>query len=142
MTRLKKSRGFTLIELIVVIVIIGILVALAAVAYNAVIKNSKQSAIEAKASQISKMLQAKSAADQAKWASNTTAVAYLTTDPDTSGPELSLLKSEFGATSTIDAAENDAAGYVTVSDDSVSAVIKLSDVAGGANTVSKTVPTP
>lgn len=64
MTRLKNSRGFTLIELIVVIVIIGILVALAAVAYNAVIANSKKSAVEATGAQVAKMIQSESAAQQ------------------------------------------------------------------------------
>ena len=40
MTRIKKMKGFTLIELIVVVVIIGILAAIAAVAYNTFIDNA------------------------------------------------------------------------------------------------------
>ena len=73
MTLLKNTRGFTLIELIVVIVIIGILVAVAAVAYNSVIGNSKKSAAEASASQVAKIYQAASAAQQVPVESTTPA---------------------------------------------------------------------
>lgn len=61
MNRIRKAKGFTLIELIVVIVIIGILAAIAAVAYNQFIDNAKDKAALAEASDKAKVIQADSA---------------------------------------------------------------------------------
>ena len=47
------SRGFTIIELLVVIVIIGILVAITAVSYNGVTKSAKESALKSELKQAS-----------------------------------------------------------------------------------------
>lgn len=62
MNRIRKVKGFTLIELIVVIIIIGILAAIAAVAYNQFIGNANTNT-------------AKANAKQAATAAQTTAVA-------------------------------------------------------------------
>lgn len=61
MNRIRKAKGFTLIELIVVIVIIGILAAIAAVAYNQFIGNANESAALSEASGKAKALQATAA---------------------------------------------------------------------------------
>ena len=47
------SRGFTIIELLIVIVIIGILVAITAVSYNGVTKGAKESALKSELKQAS-----------------------------------------------------------------------------------------
>ena len=47
------SRGFTIIELLIVIVIIGILVAITAVSYNGVTKSAKESALKSELKQAS-----------------------------------------------------------------------------------------
>jgi prepilin-type N-terminal cleavage/methylation domain-containing protein len=58
LTSLKKTRGFTLIELIVVIVIIGILAAIAAVAYTQFISNAEATSVETGADQIVRAINA------------------------------------------------------------------------------------
>ena len=47
------SRGFTIIELLIVIIIIGILVAITAVSYNGVTKSAKESALKSELKQAS-----------------------------------------------------------------------------------------
>ena len=47
------SRGFTIIELLIVIVIIGILVAITAVSYNGITKSAKESALKSELKQAS-----------------------------------------------------------------------------------------
>ena len=51
------SRGFTIIELLIVIVIIGILVAITAVSYNGVTKSAKESALKSELKRISTSLE-------------------------------------------------------------------------------------
>ncbi|WP_084360207.1 prepilin-type N-terminal cleavage/methylation domain-containing protein [Janibacter anophelis] len=145
MTRLKKSRGFTLIELIVVIVIIAILVAVAAVAYNSVIGNSKQSAANTTAAQIAKTLQGESAAQQKSWdamgagTASADAIAYLTADNDaTTAGVQSVLTTEFGATPAVTATPvtpTAVADELVITRDTKTATIKLSSLVGGGNTV-------
>lgn len=55
-TNLRKTKAFTLIELIVVIIIIGILAAIAAIAYSLFIKGANESATESSAVSIGKLL--------------------------------------------------------------------------------------
>src|SRR5574344_463162 len=51
------SRGFTIIELLIVIVIIGILVAITAVSYNGITKNAKDASLKSELKQISTSLE-------------------------------------------------------------------------------------
>ena len=51
------SRGFTIIELLIVIVIIGILVAITAVSYNGITKSAKESALKSELKRISTSLE-------------------------------------------------------------------------------------
>ena len=61
MTRLRKMKGFTLIELIVVVIIIGVLAAIAAVAYNKFVGNSKKAAAQATAKNVAQKISAEAA---------------------------------------------------------------------------------
>ena len=63
-TNLRKTKAFTLIELIVVIIIIGILAAIAAIAYSLFIKGANESATESSAVSIGKLLAGDSAFQQ------------------------------------------------------------------------------
>lgn len=58
MTKLTKSRGFTIVELLIVIVIIAILAAITIVAYNGITNRAKSSKAQATASNIVKKLEA------------------------------------------------------------------------------------
>ena len=51
------SRGFTIIELLIVIVIIAILVAITAVSYNGITKSAKESALKSELKRISTSLE-------------------------------------------------------------------------------------
>jgi len=61
MTRLRRLRGFTLVELIVVVIILGVLVAIAAVSYNKFVGQSKDTAQRASAKQIAEAINAEAA---------------------------------------------------------------------------------
>ena len=63
MTRLKNTRAFTLIELIVVIVILGILAAIAVVGYNAIIASGKDKGAVADVAQAAKQVAVEAASD-------------------------------------------------------------------------------
>jgi type IV pilus assembly protein PilA len=58
------NRGFTLVELIIVIAIIGVLAAIGAVSYNSVVGSADNTANKAAATQVAKLVQAKSAFSQ------------------------------------------------------------------------------
>ena len=52
MTTQTKSRGFTIVELLIVIVVIAILAAITIVAYNGITKNANSSAVKSNAASV------------------------------------------------------------------------------------------
>ncbi len=59
---MKKSRGFTIVELLIVIVVIAILAAITIVAYNGIQNRAKTSSAQAAASNVQKKIEAYNAA--------------------------------------------------------------------------------
>ena len=107
------SRGFTIIELLIVIVIIGILVAITAVSYNGVTKSAKESALKSELKRISTSLELHKAKNGTYPTSLATAIppianpttnanityaplnngtSYSLTATDTSNPSISLVQ--------------------------------------------------
>ena len=106
------SRGFTIIELLVVIVIIGILVAITAVSYNGITKSAKESALKSELKRISTSLELHKAKNGTYPTSLATAIppianptnanityaplnngtSYSLTATDTSNPSISLVQ--------------------------------------------------
>ena len=60
--KLKDSRGFTIVELLIVIVVIAILAAITIVAYNGISNRAKTQSAQASASAIQKKIEAYNAA--------------------------------------------------------------------------------
>jgi len=103
MTNLRKMKGFTLIELIVVVIIIGILAAIAAVAYNQFVGKARANAALADAVQLRTAIDASSAdADKSAQAELTAVIAAGT---DGSGADLG---SKLGVLSQLGYAGSDA----------------------------------
>jgi prepilin-type N-terminal cleavage/methylation domain-containing protein len=69
---IKKERGFTIVELLIVIVVIGILAAITIVAYNGVQSRARNSAAQSAAENVAKKLEAFNAATGAYPVHNTT----------------------------------------------------------------------
>jgi len=63
MNRIRKSKAFTLIELIVVVIIIGVLAMIASVAYNQFVTQARDKAVLTSAAEVAKAINA--AASQA-----------------------------------------------------------------------------
>ena len=129
MLRIRESRAFTMIELIVVIVILGILAAMAAVSYNAVINRSKKAAAEQTAAQVDKELVALAAFANTSAGQLTTAQVS-DVDADFEG-SLAFTAQAAGADTKLGTAD-DVAGKVviTAKDSSLVGTLTLGKVAG------------
>lgn len=74
---MKKNRGFTIVELLIVIVVIGILVAIVIVAYSGVTNKANQSAAKGNASAVQKVVEAYNA-DKGTYPADAAAIAAAT----------------------------------------------------------------
>jgi len=61
MNRIRKSKAFTLIELIVVVIIIGVLAMIASVAYNQFVTQARDKAVLTSAAEVAKAINAAAA---------------------------------------------------------------------------------
>jgi prepilin-type N-terminal cleavage/methylation domain-containing protein len=83
---IKKERGFTIVELLIVIVVIGILAAITIVAYNGVQSRARNSAAQSATENMAKKIEAFNAATGAYPVNNTTSntTAQLATQHESS----------------------------------------------------------
>lgn len=95
MNRIKNTKAFTLIELVVVIVILGILAAIAAFAYQNFISNARANSVQRKADQVAKSLQGYSAAQELP--GNALPVGAEAVAPDPATGVTALMVEELGA---------------------------------------------
>ena len=79
---MKKDRGFTLVELLIVIVVIAILAAIVIVAYNGVQKKANTTSAQSSANSIMKKIEAANAVNQGYPKDLTTALYSTTLNAD------------------------------------------------------------
>ena len=120
-----KSRGFTIVELLIVIIVIAILAAITIVAYNGVQNRAHSSAQKATAVSLAKKLEAYNAVSGAYPVSNT---AALMTTALNAGPSEAVLTGS-GITLGTPSATN------------ADSIVQLRTCAAGAQTAGTTVPT-
>ncbi len=132
MTNKRNSRGFTLVELLIVIVVIAILAAISVVAYNGVQNRAKKAAGQETASTIQKKFEALNAIKGSYLVSTggaATTGANLNTTAGTSAPEAVLDK----ASAMIAATAFNDGSTLTASTAANGTVVSAWSCAGGAN---------
>jgi len=80
MIRMKNSRGFTIVELLIIIVVIGILAGITIVAYSGVQNRAKTSAVQSAASLASKKIEAHAVQNSDIYPANLTIAGITNTD--------------------------------------------------------------
>ena len=103
MTKQIKSKGFTIVELLIVIVVIAILAAITIVAYNGIQQRAHTTAQKTTAENLAKKVEAYNAINNAYPVYHTTndAATQLNADPSSSlGSSISLLSADPGSGSS------------------------------------------
>ena len=112
---MKKSRGFTIVELLIVIVVIAILAAITIVAYNGIQNRAKTQSAQSAANSLMKKIEAYNAAT-GSYPSATTNAAYTTalngqTESSITGSGITLgTPSSSNGTTTVEVANCATAG--------------------------------
>lgn len=115
--KLKKQKGFTIVELLIVIVVIGILAAITIVAYNGIQNRGKAAAGQALANSISKKAEAFNTIEsvyptQAQLVANTGSGAALNPNEAKLDSTAAVLAAHVTASSAVDGTR---VGYVATS---------------------------